>query len=158
MVPGSNFPIYFALSLTKLLFLFFQERALAPTTFSSKRSWSRHNFFDKKAVALSSFSAEKLMPYPFFRKLSHCPSRTSKPRLILTNFKSSCTRYDTHYVTYTLKLCLFYTYGDICSPWITFMGTWISFKFIVFISNPDINWYKIKIQTKHLLSVSLYQI
>ena len=43
-----------------------QERALDPTTFSSKSPWSR--LFDEKAVALSSFLAEKLMPHPFFGK------------------------------------------------------------------------------------------
>ena len=51
---------------------------------------------------------------------------------------------DMIHTKYTQKLCLFHIYGDIYAPLITFMGTWISSEFIIFISNSDSNSTKSK--------------
>ena len=45
---------------------------------------------------------------------------------------------------YTQKFCLFHIYGDVYALLITFMGTWMSSKFIIFTSNSDSNSTKWK--------------
>ena len=51
---------------------------------------------------------------------------------------------DTIRTKFTQQFCLFHTYGDVYAPLITFMGTWISSKFIILISNSDSNSTKSK--------------
>ena len=130
MLPDLYLPINFNLSLMWLWFLF--SRDLTPSTFFFQKSMIKTLLFNVETVALSFLLAKRLMPcfipckkiLPFQRR-SLCLFQQILRRLLR----------DMTLATYTLKFRLFYTYGDICSPLITFMGTWISFKFIQTISD-----------------------
>ena len=62
MVPGSNFPIYFALSLTKLLFPFFFKKELLPPQL----------FLLKGHDQDITFLTKKQLPYLLFQQKSSC--------------------------------------------------------------------------------------
>ena len=130
--------------------VFFQEGALTLSIFPSSILDHDIIFGQKRQISHHSFSAEQPRPHPFlFGKTSHYPF-VAKAAPIPISFAACLTSYDAR--TYTLKFCLFHTFGDILASLFTFMGTGIFCMLIVFNWNPDVKLSKKK-QSKCLLTV-----
>ena len=100
--------------------LIFVEKAVCPSFFLSR-----------KAHAVS-FLLRRTSPYPVIVEATTYSN------------KVCIFSYNIRYAQSIHRNCFFHTYGDIYAPLITFMGTWISSKFIIFISNSDSNSTKSK--------------
>ena len=130
-----NSDVWTTQNLLQLVFLFFQEEAFSPSNFLPKVHDQDITFCRKSGLPIF-FPQQKssccvLSSQENKSLYSHCRSN-----LLFQQSLHLLLRY-TIRTKYTQKFCFFHTYGDVYAPLNTFMGTWISSKFIIFISNSD---------------------